>query len=203
MTGAGPYRVYGDSRSGNCMKVRWMLELSGRDYEWHAVDILNGGTRTEAFLALNPNGRVPVLQRADGSCLAESNAILYYLADGTPWLPSATFERARVLQWQCFEQYSHEPYIAVARFIRVYLGLPASRRAEYESKLPGGYEALAVMERHLARERWFVGATPTIADISLYAYTHVADEAGFDLAAYPAVRAWLARMAEALPQIDA
>ena len=202
MNDTQPYRVYGDMRSGNCLKVRWMLELTGAHYEWIGVDILRGESRTEAFLALNPNGRIPLLQRADGRCLAESNAILYYLADGTPWLPDDRFTRAQVIQWQCFEQYSHEPYIAVARFIRVYLGLPEDRRAEYESKRAGGYAALGVMEQHLAGADWFAGGAPSIADVSLYAYTHVAGEAGFDLAAYPCVRAWLARTAARLPAFD-
>ena len=126
------------------------------------------------------------------------NAILNFLAEGTPFLPSDRLERARVLQWQFFEQYSHEPNIAVARFINKYLGLPAERLAEYQAKQAGGHKALAVMESHLQGRAFFVGGGPTIADLSLFAYTHVADEGGFDLAGYPAIRDWIARV-QSLP----
>jgi glutathione S-transferase len=156
---------------------------------------VQGGTRTAEFVAKNPNGKIPVLELLSGEHLAESNAILYYLAEGTRYWPTDRLARARVLQWQNFEQYSHEPYVAVARFIAKYLGLPEARRAEFEAKTAGGYKALGVMEQHLQANRYFVGATPTIADISLYAYTHVADEGGFSLERFPAVRRWLAAMA--------
>jgi glutathione S-transferase len=184
-------RVFGDLRSGNCYKIKLLSSYLALDHEWVYVDIMSGATRTDAFLAMNPNGKVPVLELDDGRCLTESNAILDYLADGTSFLPSERYARAQVLQWQFFEQYSHEPYIAVARFITQYLGLPETRRAEYESKKPGGYKALAVMEGHLQHAAFLVGGAPTVADISLYAYSHVAHEGGFSLEAYPAVRRWL------------
>ncbi len=188
-------KVYGDRQSGNCYKIQLLAALLDIDYRWVDVDILAGESRAAAFLARNPNGKIPVLELDDGSCLWESNAILNYLADGSALLPTDALARARVLQWQFFEQYSHEPYIAVARFINRYLGMPESRRAEYESKKEGGYRALGVMESQLAGTPYLCGPDYTIADISLYAYTHVADEGGFDLADYPAVCAWLARVA--------
>jgi glutathione S-transferase len=169
------------------------LELQ---YQWVDIDIIAGETRTLHFEMLNPNAKIPVLDLPGGQHLAESNAILNYLADGTEYLPEGRLQRAYVLQWQFFEQYSHEPYIAVARFINKYLGLPEERRQEYETKQEGGHRALAVMEKHLASRQWFVTDAVTIADISLYAYTHVAHEGGFDLAAYPAIRDWLERVAE-------
>jgi glutathione S-transferase len=188
-------RVFGDIQSGNCYKIKLLMSHLGLAHHWEHVDILAGGTRTAAFLARNPNGKIPVLELDDGRTLAESNAILNYLATGTPYLPEDRWLRAKVLEWQFFEQYSHEPYIATARFIAKYLGLPADRRAEYEAKQAGGHKALAVMERALAASPVLVGDALTIADISLYGYTHVAHEGGFDLAAYPAVRAWCARIA--------
>ncbi|WPO45885.1 glutathione S-transferase family protein [Pseudomonas sp. S1Bt23] len=188
------YKVYGDYRSGNCYKVKLMLNLLGQPYEWHAVDILNGDTQTEAFLAKNPNGKIPVLELEDGTCLWESNAILNFLADGSEFLPSEPRLRTQVLQWQFFEQYSHEPYIAVARFIQLYLGLPQERQHEYEKLQKRGYKALDVMEHQLARTPYLVGEQYSIADIALYAYTHVAHEGGFDLARYPAIQAWMQRV---------
>jgi glutathione S-transferase len=184
--------VFGDLQSGNCYKVKLLLAHLGIEHDWVPIDILAGESRTPEFLAMNPNGKIPVLRLEDGQCLWESNAILNYLADGTAYLPSDRLARARVLQWQCFEQYSHEPYIAVARFIAKYLGMPAERRAEFEQKQAGGRHALGVMEGALEGSRYFVGEDMTIADISLYAYTHVADEGGFDLDGYPSVRRWLA-----------
>ena len=192
-------RVYGDIHSGNCYKIKLLMNHLDIAHEWQHVDIMKGESRTAAFLARNPNGRVPVLELPDGRCLAESNAILNFLAFGSPLLPDDPWLRAQVLQWQFFEQYSHEPYIATARYIALYLGLPESRRAEYEAKQTGGHAALKVMESQLARHDWFVGERFTIADISLYGYTHVAHEGGFSLDAYPATRAWLARVA-ALPR---
>jgi glutathione S-transferase len=187
-------KIYGDIQSGNCYKLKLLLALLNRPHEWIAVDILRGESRSAGFLAKNPNGKIPLLELDDGRCLAESNAILNYLAEGTPYLPDEPFERAQVLQWQFFEQYSHEPYIAVARYIAKYLGLPAERRAEYEAKQTGGHRALAVLDRALRERLWLVADRVTIADISLYAYTHVADEGGFALDGYPAIRAWLARI---------
>lgn len=190
--------VYGDSRSGNCYKVQLTCALLGIDHTWIPVDILAGDTRAEAFLARNPNGKIPVLELDDGRCLWESNAIINYLAHGSALLPRDPYALAQVQQWQFFEQYSHEPYIAVARFISKYLGLPEARRAEYEAKQGGGHKALAVMEQQLAEGPYLVGDQPSTADIALYAYTHVAHEGGFDLGDYPAITGWLARVA-ALP----
>jgi len=192
------YTVYGDMLSGNCYKIKLLMQLLGIGHKWVHVDIMAGETRTEAFLAMNPTGKVPVLAIDGGGYLAESNAILNYLAEGSAFLPAAGMARAKVLEWQFFEQYNHEPYIAVARFIRKFLGLPEERRAEYESRQEGGHKALAIMERRLAKAPFLVGDTATIADISLYAYTHVAEEGGFSLAPYPGIQEWLARI-ERLP----
>ncbi len=189
------FKVYGDYRSGNCYKVKLMLHLLGKAYEWVPMDILKGETQSEAFLAKNPNGKIPVLELEDGTCLWESNAILNFLAEGSEFLPTEPRLRTQVLQWQFFEQYSHEPYVAVARFIQLYQGLPEARREEYQVCQARGYKALRVMEQQLERTPYLVGEQYSIADIALYAYTHVADEGGFDLGPYPAIRAWLARVA--------
>lgn len=189
------YKVYGDYRSGNCYKVKLMLHLLGRDYQWVPVDILRGESREEAFLKKNPNGKIPVLELDDGTCLWESNAILNFLAEGSEFLPSSPRLRTQVLQWQFFEQYSHEPFIAVARFIKVYLGLPDERLGEYAAKQLDGYHALDVMEQQLLRTPYLVDDQYSIADVALYAYTHVAEEGGFRLDGYPAIRAWLQRVA--------
>lgn len=188
-------KVYGDYNSGNCYKIKLMLHLLGLEYEWQPVDILKGETETPEFLAKNPNGKVPVVELEDGTCLWESNAILNYLADGSEFLPSEARLRTQVLQWQFFEQYSHEPYIAVARFIQFYLGLPEERLEEYRKLQKRGYRALTVMEQQLARTPYLVGEHYSIADVTLYAYTHVAHQGGFDLSGYPAIQAWLARVA--------
>ena len=193
------FRVYGTSASGNCHKVRMALEALGLPYEWTEIDSVNGQTRTPDFLAMNSNGKVPVLQIEPGVFLPESNAILCFLADDTPLLPDDRLQRARVMQWLFFEQYSHEPYIAVARYLHRFHPDPASQRALADSKRDGGYRALAVMESHLAGENFLVAGRYTIADIALYAYTHVAGEGGFDLARFPAVTAWLAQV-EAQPR---
>lgn len=191
-------KVYGDYRSGNCYKIKLMLHLLDLPYEWIAVDILKGETQSEAFLAKNPNGKIPVLELEDGTCLWESNAILNFLADGSSFLPTEPRLRTQVLQWQFFEQYSHEPYVAVARFIQLYQGLPEARQAEYQECHVRGHKALKVMEKQLQRTSYLVGEDFSIADIALYAYTHVADEGGFDLSPYPAIRDWLARVASHL-----
>ncbi|HCS07255.1 MAG TPA: glutathione S-transferase [Pseudomonas sp.] len=188
-------KVYGDYNSGNCYKIKLMLHLLGLEYEWQSVDILNGETETPAFLAKNPNGKVPVLELEDGTCLWESNAILNYLADGSEFLPTEPRLRTQVLQWQFFEQYSHEPYVAVARFIQFYLGLPQERLEEYRKLQKRGYKALDVMEQQLARTPYLVGEHYSIADVTLYAYTHVAHQGGFDLAGYPSIQVWLQRVA--------
>jgi glutathione S-transferase len=181
--------------SGNGYKVRLLLRLLGRPYRLTEVDILKGATRTPAFLAKNPNGRIPALEFEDGTVLWESNAILFYLADGTRLLPTERLQRAQVLQWMFFEQYSHEPYIAVMRFWLHYTGLDDDKLRQRPKKMEGGYAALAVMEQRLQAAPYFVGDKLSIADIALYAYTHVAPEGDFDLGRFPAIRAWLARIA--------
>ncbi|MGA7539026.1 MAG: glutathione S-transferase family protein [Steroidobacteraceae bacterium] len=181
--------------SGNGYKIRLLLAHLDRPYRWVELDILQGATRTSSFLVKNPNGRIPTLELDDGTCLAESNAILCYLADGTPYVPAAKLERAQVLQWMFFEQYSHEPYVATPRFIVKHLPEDSPRRAELPKRLEQGRVALGVMEKHLAGRQFFVGERYSIADIALYAYTHVAHEARLDLAPYPGVRAWIARVA--------
>ncbi|WP_268800521.1 glutathione S-transferase family protein [Pseudomonas huanghezhanensis] len=188
------YKVYGDYNSGNCYKIKLMLNLLGAHYEWLPVDILKGETQTEAFLAKNPNGKVPVLELEDGTYLWESNAILNFLAEGTPYLLTEPRLRTQMLQWQFFEQYSHEPSIAVARFIQFYLGLPQERLEEYKAMHKQGYRALKVMEQQLIRTPFLVGDEFSIADIALYAYTHVAHQGGFDLAQFPAIEQWLLRV---------
>lgn len=187
-------KVYGDSRSGNCYKVQLLCAELGIDYEWQEVDILAGDTRTPQFLAMNANGKIPLLALPTGEYLAESNAILAYLADGTELLGQDRLQRARVLQWMFFEQYSHEPNIATSRFIILYLGNPPDRAAALQEKRVAGYKALDVMERELLRNTWMAGEDFTITDIALFAYTHVAHEGGFDLAAYPAIRSWIQRI---------
>ncbi|MBD3648193.1 MAG: glutathione S-transferase family protein [Pseudomonadales bacterium] len=188
-------KVYGDVRSGNCYKVKLVCSLLAIEHEWIPIDILEGETGTADFLNKNPNGKIPVIELGDGRLLWESNAIINYLAAGSCLLPTDTFDLARVQQWQFFEQYSHEPYIAVARFIAKYLGLPEDRPSEYEAKQAGGHKALAVMEAQLKKTGYLIGETLTTADVSLYAYTHVAHEGGFDLSGYPAIEAWLDRIA--------
>ena len=181
--------------SGNGYKIRLLLAQLGRHYRWRELDIMHGGTRTPEFLRKNPNGRIPTLELDDGSCLAESDAILWYLAEGSPYVPNEALARAQVLQWMFFEQYSHEPYVATPRYIVKHLPADSPRQAELPKRLEQGRAALAVMEQHLASRQYFVGERYSIADIALYAYTHVAHEAHLDLAPYPAVRAWLARVA--------
>ncbi len=186
--------IYGDSQSGNCYKVQLLCALLDLSYKWIDVDILAGDTKQADFLAKNPNGKIPLLLLENGQTLSESNAIINYLAAGTALLPTDHFLLAKVQQWQFFEQYSHEPYIAVARFIAKYLGLPADRQAEYDAKQAGGHKALQVMEQQLSQTPYLVGEQLTTADISLYAYTHVAEEGGFSLQQYPAILAWLDRI---------
>jgi glutathione S-transferase len=187
--------IYGMKASGNCYKLQLLLAQLDRPYRWVEIDSVAGETRTPEFLARNPNGKVPLLELADGRRLAESNAILCYLAEGTPLLPGDSWQRAQALQWLFFEQYSHEPYIAVARFISRWLPADHPRRAELPRLRERGQQALSVMEQHLERHKFFVDAGYGVADIALYAYTHEAEVGGFDLAAYPAVRARRATMA--------
>lgn len=187
--------LYDNLSSGNGYKVRLLLHQLDIAYRRVELDIDRRETRTPAFLAKNPNGRVPTLELEDGTCLPESNAILCYLADGTAWLPAARLARAQVLQWMFFEQYSHEPNIATSRYWLTHgIEITPEREIMLKNKKTAGNEALAVMEQHLATRTYFVGERYTIADIALYAYTHVAEEGGFPLAPYPAVRSWLARV---------
>ena len=193
--------VYGDLQSGNCYKIKLLLELLSIEHSWIHVDILKGETRTDEFLALNFAGQIPLLLLEDGRTLSESNAILNYLASGSEWLSEDPYQLALIQKWQFFEQYSHEPNVAVARFINRYLGLPEARRQEYLAKQEGGHRALAVMEQQLGHSDFLVDSQPTLADISLFAYTHVADEGGFDLSAYSAVQAWITRIKQ-LPRFS-
>jgi glutathione S-transferase len=186
-------RLYDYLESGNAYKVRLLLSQLGIPFERVELDILRGETRSPAFLARNPNHRIPLLEWPDGRRLAESNAILFYVADGTPLLPADRFERAQALQWMFFEQYSHEPYIAVVRFWH-FSGQVEKNRAALPEKMERGHHALAVMEQHLAKRAFFVAERYSVADIALYAYTHVAGEGGFELDRFPAVGRWLERV---------
>ncbi|MGH8612571.1 MAG: glutathione S-transferase family protein [Gammaproteobacteria bacterium] len=187
-------KVDGDSQSGNCYKVQLALSNLAIPCRWQHVDILKKETRTPGFLAKNPNGKIPVLEIEEGVYLPESNAILCYLAEGTPLHSAERLPRAQTLRWLFFEQYSHEPYIAVARYIIRYLGRPAEHEAVLKQKMAPGYGALEVMEKHLSERSFFVSEQYSIADIALYAYTHVAYEGGFDLTPYQAVGGWLERV---------
>jgi glutathione S-transferase len=187
--------VYGYSPSGNCHKLRLLLTQLGREFRWIETDSSRGATRTPEYLAMNPNGKVPILVRDDGRVLTESDAILCWLAEGTPFFGGDAWQRAQTLSWLFFEQYSHEPYLAVARFICGWTPLDSPRRADLPRLRERGREALAVMQRHLASHAWFSGERYGIADIALFAYTHCAGDGGFDLRAYPAIVAWLERVA--------
>ena len=188
-------RLFDNLDSGNGYKVRLLLAQLGRRYDWIDLDIDAGATRTPEFLARNPNGRVPTLELDDGTPLAESNAILWYLAEGSPFVAHDRLGRARTLQWMFFEQYSHEPFVATPRYIVKHLPPDHPRRAELPERLTKGRAALAVMEQHLAVHAFFVAERYGIADIALYAYTHVAHEGGHDLSAYSAIAQWLGRVA--------
>ncbi len=185
------YTVHGTAASGNCHKVKMALEILRQPYTWHEIDMMKGDTRTPEFLAMNPNGKVPVLAIDVNTFLPESNAILWFLAEGTALVPSDRLQRAQTLQWMFFEQYSHEPAIAVARFIRCFL------KKHDDPRLPDltrrGDAALTVMERHLEAREYFVGSALSIADLALFGYTHKAADGGYDLARYPAVSAWVKR----------
>ncbi len=188
------FTVYGMADSGNCYKVKLALEQLKLPYRWIEVSTTKGETRTKEFLARNPNGQVPTLELEDGEYLPESGAILAYLAEGTPLLPSERLERARVLQWMFFEQYSHEPCIAVARAILRYQPPDSPRRAELPRLQERGHKALEVMQQQLNASAFIAGPKYSIADIALYAYTHCAADGGFELKRYPAVLAWLMRV---------
>jgi glutathione S-transferase len=187
--------LYNSAVSGNCYKVRLLLAQLGVEYETVDVSVVDRSNRQELLGALNPGLRVPTLVLDGGRPLAESNAILWYFGDGTPLVSDDRYERAQTLQWMFFEQYSHEPYIAVARFLLEYSGQPEQFERQRDRLLTGGYSALDAMERHLAGRDFLVGERYSVADIALYAYTHVAHEGGFELASYPAIRAWLDRVA--------
>ena len=186
--------VYGMKASGNCFKVQLLLEHLGLPYRWVEVNSATGETRTAAFLARNPNGKVPLLELDDGRTLSESNAILGFLAKGSPLLPEDAWQQAKVNQWLFFEQYSHEPYIAVARFIMGWLPEGHPRRDELPRLRERGRQALEVMQNHLDGREFLVDAGYSIADIALYAYTHEAPMGGFNLDEFPAIQQWLARI---------
>ncbi|MBH8551340.1 glutathione S-transferase family protein [Nostocaceae cyanobacterium CENA357] len=187
-------RLYDFLPSGNGYKIRLLLTQMGMPFERIEINILKGETRTPEFLSKNPNGKIPVLEVASGKYLAESNAILVYLSEYTEFLPYDRFLRAQVFQWLFFEQYSHEPFIATSRFLTSILGKAKEYHVAIEQKREPGYAALKVMENHLISRTFFVDERYTIADIALFAYTHVADEGGFDLAKFPAIQAWIERV---------
>src|SRR4051812_4957966 len=190
--------LYDSQVSGNCFKVRLLLAHLGIVFERRTVDVIDRSDRPTLLGGLNPALRVPTLVLDDGRSLGESGAILWYFGEGTRFVPDDPYERARVLQWMFFEQYDHEPAIAVVRFWLRYSGKPELFEDRREERTAAGYRALDAMERHLDGRTWFVGDAMTLADIALYGYTHVADEGGFDLARYPAISAWLGRVG-ALP----
>lgn len=184
--------VFGDIRSGNCLKVKWLLDHLKRDYRWVETDVMSGATRSTEFLSLNPAGQVPTVVLHDGRTLAQSNAIIGWLGEGTAFMPADPYLRARMYEWLFWEQYSHEPYVAVARFQRAFLGKTAD---EIEPRLMDrGHAALAKLEAALADAEWLVGDAPSLADLALVAYTRVAPEGGFDLDRYPAIRRWIGRV---------
>jgi glutathione S-transferase len=188
--------VYGDSISGNCLKVKWVAERLAIPFRWIETDVLKAQTRTPDFLALNPAGQVPLAILEDGRPLAQSNGIMLHLAEGSDLVPEDPYERAKMFEWLFWEQYSHEPYVAVARFQMAYLGKPAS---DLDAKLvERGKAALQRLEDGLDGQDFLVGARLTLADIALVAYTRVAHEGGFDLTDYPRVKAWVARVEAAL-----
>lgn len=189
-------RIYGDSISGNCLKVKWTADHLGLTYDWVETSVLKAETRTPEFLTMNPAGQVPAVVLDDGRPLAQSNAIILYLAEGSDLIPADAYDRARMLEWMFWEQYSHEPYVAVARFQMHYLGKPAS---ELDPKIvERGKGALARLDQALAEAPFLVGEAVSLADVALVAYTRVAHEGGFDLNDYPAVKGWVARVEAAL-----
>lgn len=188
--------LHDDPISGNGYKIRLLLAFLRTPYEYKAYDIIRGETRTPEFLnKVNPNGRIPVLELDDGRMLPESNAILTYLAEGTHWMPSDPFTKAQVMSWMFWEQYSHEPNIATLRFWAHLPELTDAQRNQIAGKRAEGEAALALMDMQLGHTDWLVGTSPTIADIALYAYTHVAEDGGYKLANYPGVQAWVDRVA--------
>jgi glutathione S-transferase len=197
---AGMLTIYGDSTSGNCLKVKWTAERLAIPYTWIDVNIMNGESRTPDFLAMNPAGQVPTAVLDSGRALAQSNAIICHLAEGSPLIPADAYQRARMLEWMFWEQYSHEPYVAVARFQMMHLGKPL---AEIEPRIvERGKAALARMEAALSDRDFLVNGALTLADIALVAYTRMAADGGFALGDYPAVEAWVERIEAALPIRD-
>ena len=182
-------KIYGDSNSGNCLKVKWVSDRLALPYQWVEIDTLKGGSRTAEFLKRNPWGQVPTVELDDGRTLAQSNAIICYLARGSDLTPSDAFAAAKMDEWLFWEQYSHEPYVAVCRFQMVYLGKAASELDP--EKVKRGYAALDHLEQHLARHRFLVGETFSLADVALAAYTRLAHEGGFEMARYPSLKRWI------------
>lgn len=195
-------KVYGDVYSGNCFKVKLLLSHLKIQHQWIHVDILKSESRTPEFLSKNPNGKIPVVELEPDVFLWESSAILAYLADGTRFWPDDRLERAYVQQWMAFEQFSHEPHIAVARYIVRYLNRPPALEESLRQKMGPGYRALDVMEKHLSSRTFFVAQRYTIADIALYGYTHVAHEGDFDLSKYSAISSWIERVRAQVGYID-
>lgn len=181
--------IYGDTQSGNCMKVKYTTDILGIQYKWIPIDIMQGGSRTEQFLGVNPHGQVPAIVLEDGRSLAQSNAIICFLAHGTKLLPDDPFEQAKVHEWLFWEQYSHEPYVAVCRFHMHYLKKPKDTREAW--RVERGEAALDTLERQLSQSRWLAADRFTVADIALFAYTHLAEEGGFDLKARPNLQRWI------------
>lgn len=188
------FKLYDFLPSGNCYKVRLLLHQLNISFARVEINILQGESRKPEFLNLNLNGRVPVLETENGQFIAESNAILFYFSTGTKFFPNAKFSQAKVMQWLFFEQYSHEPYIATSRYWLSILNKGDEYQAALQAKRKPGYAALSVMEQHLTNHSFFVEESYTIADIALFAYTHVADEGGFDLSNFPAIQAWIKRV---------
>jgi len=187
-------KLYDYLPSGNSYKVRLLLAYLDISYDWVNLDIIKGETQDPSYKAKNPVGQIPLLELSDGRRIAESNAILFFLAEGTPYWPSNAYDQAKSLQWMFFEQYKHEPNIAVARYIHNYCH--DERSSELPRLMENGQKALDIMESHLADNLWFAGGGRTVADIALYAYTHVAGEGGFDLSDYPNIMAWLDRFSD-------
>jgi len=191
-------KVYGDASLGNCYKIKLLFSFLQIEHKWQFIDIVAKDNRTDEFRALNPDTKIPVVQFEDGRALCESNAILHYFAESTSFWPKDTYEQSLALQWLFFEQYSLEPYIARARYINKHLGLPKVRKLEFQSKQRQGHRGLKVMDKQLGENKFFVGDTPTIADVSLFANSHLAKEGGFDLSKYRNIRKWIGRI-EVIP----
>ena len=187
-------KIYWDLRSGNCLKVKLILDLLQKPYQGNNIDLLKGESQLDTYLAINPNGKLPFLITDEGQKLAESNAILFYLAQDSQFLPDGHWVQSQILQWMFFEQYNHGPNLATARLIRKFLGITQENKQIYTEKLASGRQALAVMETKLTEDDFFVGPKPTIADIALFPTTFWAADAGIELQEYPVISAWLSRM---------